>query len=119
MNLREESLRRLASKKTVDVLIIGGGVNGTAVLRELALNGVDAVLLDQADFCMGASSASSRMAHGGLRYLENREFKLVAESTRERNLLLKYAGHFWKSWCRLATICTGLAGQFAAFWACQ
>lgn len=93
MNIREESLRRLASGMPVDVLVIGGGVNGVAVLRELALNGVSAVLLDRADFCMGASGASSRMAHGGLRYLENREFKLVAESTRERNLLLKYAPH--------------------------
>lgn len=93
MNIREESLRRLASGMPVDVLVIGGGVNGVAVLRELALNGVSAVLVDRADFCMGASGASSRMAHGGLRYLENREFKLVAESTRERNLLLKYAPH--------------------------
>jgi len=93
MHIREESLRRLASKMSVDVLVIGGGVNGASVLRELALNGVSTVLLDRSDFCMGASGASSRMAHGGLRYLENREFKLVAESTRERNLLLKYAPH--------------------------
>ncbi|MFB9948808.1 glycerol-3-phosphate dehydrogenase/oxidase [Rhizobium puerariae] len=93
MNIREESLRRLASGMPVDVLVIGGGVNGVAVLRDLALNDVPAVLLDRADFCKGASGASSRMAHGGLRYLENREFKLVAESTRERNLLLKYAPH--------------------------
>nr|WP_306766426.1 glycerol-3-phosphate dehydrogenase/oxidase [Shinella pollutisoli] len=93
MNIREESLRRLASGMPVDVLVIGGGVNGVAVLRELALNAVGAVLVDRADFCMGASGASSRMAHGGLRYLENREFKLVAESVRERNRLLKHAPH--------------------------
>lgn len=93
MNIREESLRRLASEMPVDVLVVGGGVNGVAVLRELALNGVRALLIERADFCRGASGASSRMAHGGLRYLENREFKLVAQSTRERNLLLKYAPH--------------------------
>lgn len=93
MNIREESLRRLASGIPFDVLLIGGGVNGAAVLRELSLNGLSAVLLERADFCKGASGASSRMAHGGLRYLENREFKLVAESTRERNLLVKYAPH--------------------------
>lgn len=94
MNIREESLSRIASGTGFDVLIVGGGVNGVAVLRELALNGISALLVDRADFCRGATSASSRMAHGGLRYLENREFKLVAESARERNLLLKYAPHF-------------------------
>ncbi|NKN38157.1 glycerol-3-phosphate dehydrogenase/oxidase [Agrobacterium sp. a22-2] len=94
MRIREQSLARIASGASFDVLIIGGGVNGVAVLRELALNGVSALLVERSDFCMGASGASSRMAHGGLRYLENREFKLVAESTCERNLLLKYAPHF-------------------------
>ena len=76
-----------------DVLIIGGGVNGVALLRDLALNGVAAVLVDQDDFCGGASSASSRMAHGGLRYLEGREFRLVSEAARERNMLLHDARH--------------------------
>ncbi len=93
MNIREESLRRLAPGMPVEVLVIGGGVNGVAVLRELALNGLSVALVERADFCRGASGASSRMAHGGLRYLENREFRLVAESARERNLLLKYASH--------------------------
>ncbi|MBN9552784.1 MAG: FAD-dependent oxidoreductase, partial [Alphaproteobacteria bacterium] len=69
MNVREESLRRLASGMPVDVLVIGGGVNGVAVLRDLALNGVSVTLLERGDFCQGASGASSRMAHGGLRYL--------------------------------------------------
>ncbi len=77
----------------VDVLIVGGGVNGAATLRDLALNGVTAVLVDQGDFCSGASGASSRMAHGGLRYLEGREFRLVAEAARERNALLHDAPH--------------------------
>ena len=76
-----------------DVLILGGGVNGVATLRDLALNGVSCVLIDAHDFCQGASSASSRMAHGGLRYLEGREFRLVAESARERNRLIAHAGH--------------------------
>lgn len=84
---------RLAGGLQPEVLILGGGVNGVAALRELALNGVAAVLLDRGDFCAGASSASSRMAHGGLRYLEGREFRLVAEAARERNLLLRHAPH--------------------------
>jgi glycerol-3-phosphate dehydrogenase len=75
------------------VLIIGGGINGAGLLRELALNGVDALLVDKADFAAGATSASSRMIHGGLRYLENGEFRLVRESLHERNRLLKNAPH--------------------------
>ncbi|GAB5468444.1 MAG: glycerol-3-phosphate dehydrogenase/oxidase [Rhodospirillales bacterium] len=90
---RAEAALRLEGLSRPDVLIIGGGVNGVGTLRDLALNGVSAVLLDSADFCAGASGASSRMAHGGLRYLEGREFRLVAESVRERNRLLRAAPH--------------------------
>ncbi|MCX6878053.1 MAG: glycerol-3-phosphate dehydrogenase/oxidase [Verrucomicrobia bacterium] len=77
-----------------DVLILGGGVNGTGLMRELALQGVRCILLDKDDYAAGASSKSSRMIHGGLRYLENAEFKLVRESLHERNLLLQYAPHY-------------------------
>lgn len=66
---------------------------GVAVLRDLALNGGSAVLPDRGDFCAGASSASTPMAHGGLRYPEGREFRLVAEAARERNLMLRHAAH--------------------------
>jgi glycerol-3-phosphate dehydrogenase len=94
--LRSTSKERLAVLQEPDVLILGGGVNGVATLRDLALNGVSCVLIDAHDFCQGASSASSRMAHGGLRYLEGREFRLVAESARERNRLIAHAGHLVK-----------------------
>ena len=59
------------------MLILGGGVNGAGLLRELALQGVRCILVDKDDYAAGASSKSSRMIHGGLRYLENAEFKLV------------------------------------------
>ncbi|WP_068115963.1 glycerol-3-phosphate dehydrogenase/oxidase [Tropicimonas marinistellae] len=75
------------------VLVIGGGINGASVYRELALNGVEVALVDKADFCAGASSALSRMVHGGLRYLENGEFDLVREALDERNRLLANAPH--------------------------
>lgn len=68
-------------------------MNGVGTLRDLALNGVSAVLIDSGDFCAGASSASSRMAHGGLRYLEGREFRLVGEAAQERNRLIRHASH--------------------------
>ena len=64
----------------VDVLVIGGGINGISAFRELALQGVNVVLLERDDFCSGASAALSRMVHGGLRYLENGEFRLVRQS---------------------------------------
>jgi len=76
------------------VVIVGGGINGIATFRDLALQGVDVVLVEQGDFASGASAASSHMVHGGVRYLENGEFRLVRESVRERNDLLKTAPHF-------------------------
>ena len=83
----------LAGQPDVDVLVVGGGINGAGMLRELALNGVRALLVDREDFAAGATSASSRMIHGGLRYLENGELRLVRESLRERDRLLRLAAH--------------------------
>ena len=85
----------LGSLKTQSpsVLIIGGGINGAGTFRDLALNGVDVLLIDRADFCSGASAASSHMAHGGIRYLENGEFRLVREAVGERNRMIKNAPH--------------------------
>lgn len=76
-----------------DVLIIGGGINGLALLRELALQGASVTLVERADYLSGASAASSHMVHGGIRYLENGEFRLVRESVEERNALLELAPH--------------------------
>jgi len=74
-------------------VIVGGGINGAGVFRDLSLQGVDCLIVDKGDFAAGASSAPSRMIHGGLRYLESGSFSLVAEATRERNLLLRNAPH--------------------------
>lgn len=79
--------------RSPDVLIIGGGINGLATLRDLGLQGINVVLVDRGDFCSGASAASSHMIHGGIRYLENGEFRLVHESVVERNDLLVTAPH--------------------------
>ena len=75
------------------VVIVGAGINGVGVFRDLSLQGVDCLVVDKGDFAAGASSAPSRMIHGGLRYLESGAFSLVAEATRERNLLLRNAPH--------------------------
>jgi glycerol-3-phosphate dehydrogenase len=91
---RDLTLADLAEHPRTQVLIIGGGINGAAVFRDLALQGVDCLLVDKGDWCAGTSGAPSRLIHGGLKYLETGEFRLVAESTRERNLLLKNAPHY-------------------------
>lgn len=94
MKSRAAEWNRIKENPECDVLILGAGVNGTGLLRDLALQGVRCILVDKGDYAAGASSKSSRMIHGGLRYLENAEFKLVREAVHERNLLLKYAPHY-------------------------
>jgi len=91
---RADLLDDLARRPDVTVLIVGAGVNGAGLFRDLALQGVDALLIDRGDFCSGASAAPSRMIHGGLRYLEFGEFRLVRESVLERNRLLLNAPHY-------------------------
>ena len=93
---RSETLAALKKNPNPSVLIIGGGINGIGAFRDLAINGVDVLLVERGDFCSGASSASSHMAHGGIRYLENGEFRLVREAVRERNLMLQNAPHIVK-----------------------
>lgn len=79
--------------QTYDLIVIGGGVNGAAVARDAALRGLKPVLLERNDFASGTSSWSTRLVHGGLRYLEYFEFSLVRESLHERELLLRNAPH--------------------------
>src|SRR6185369_15629358 len=93
---RSEILSSLKENPNVSVLIVGAGINGIGVFRDLTLNGVDVLLVERADFCSGASSASSHMAHGGIRYLENGEFRLVREAVQERNRLIENAPHIVK-----------------------
>jgi glycerol-3-phosphate dehydrogenase len=88
------SVTSLRERPSADVLIIGGGINGISTFRDLALQGVDVALVERGDFLSGASSASSHMIHGGIRYLENGEFRLVDESVHERNRLLRNAPHY-------------------------
>ncbi|KAA9106349.1 glycerol-3-phosphate dehydrogenase/oxidase [Microbacterium rhizomatis] len=90
---RESALEEARARRRADVLIIGGGINGLGLLRELALQGVDVTLVERDDFVSGASAGSSHMVHGGIRYLENGEFRLVRESVQERNALIRLAPH--------------------------
>jgi glycerol-3-phosphate dehydrogenase len=90
---REELLAAIQATPSPAVLIVGAGINGVGAFRDLTLNGVDTLLIDRGDFCSGASAASSHMAHGGIRYLENGEFRLVREAVGERNRMIQNAPH--------------------------
>jgi glycerol-3-phosphate dehydrogenase len=76
-----------------DLLIIGGGVNGAGIAREAALRGLSVVLAEAGDLAQGTSSSSTKLFHGGLRYLEHFAFRLVRESLAEREVLLRAMPH--------------------------
>lgn len=84
------------SKGQYDVLVIGGGINGAAIAHMAALNGMKTALIEKGDFASGTSSKSTKLIHGGLRYLEHFEFGLVKESLHERAIQLKSAPHLVK-----------------------
>jgi glycerol-3-phosphate dehydrogenase len=76
-----------------DLAIIGGGINGAAIARDAAGRGLRVLLLEQNDLASGTSSASTKLIHGGLRYLEHGAFRLVREALIEREVLLRTAPH--------------------------
>src|SRR6266481_8104318 len=89
---RRRNLERLANE-TFDLLVIGGGITGAGVAREAALRGLAVGLVDARDFAAGTSSRSSKLIHGGLRYLEQGEIALVREAATERKVLRRIAPH--------------------------
>jgi glycerol-3-phosphate dehydrogenase len=93
---RREAAWAALGSRTFDLLVIGGGVTGCGIARDAALRGFSVALVEKNDFASGTSSKSSKLIHGGLRYLEHAQFKLVFEGTNERALLLKRAPHLVK-----------------------
>jgi len=89
---RAAALSSMAAEP-VDLLVIGGGITGAGIARDTALRGFRVALVDKGDFGAGTSSHSSRLIHGGIRYLEQRNFRLVFEASRERRVLLRIAPH--------------------------
>ena len=85
-----------ASTRSFDLIVVGAGVNGLGVARDAAQRGLRVVVLEQDDICSGVSAWSGRLAHGGLRYLEHRDFALVRESLRERERMIQLAPHLVK-----------------------
>jgi glycerol-3-phosphate dehydrogenase len=109
-----ETFAALAARPYADVVIVGGGINGLATFRDLALQGVDVALVERGDFISGASAASSHMIHGGIRYLENGEFRLVHEAVTERNALLRIAPHFVRPLQTTIPIFSTFSGMLSA-----
>jgi glycerol-3-phosphate dehydrogenase len=89
---RESNLNAL-EEESFDILIVGAGITGAGVAREAALRGMRVALVEKEDFASGTSSRSSRLVHGGIRYLEHGELHLVYEASRERRILLRIAPH--------------------------
>ncbi len=89
---REQDVCRLA-RSDVDLLVIGGGIVGAGVARDAAMRGLKVGLVEQADFAFGTSSRSSRLLHGGLRYLAQGHLRLVREASKEKCILHRIAGH--------------------------
>lgn len=92
MRDRRTCLRALAGEP-FDLLVIGGGITGAGIARDAAMRGLQVALVEQDDFASGTSSRSSRLVHGGVRYLEHGQLGLVFESSRERRTLLRTAPH--------------------------
>src|SRR5206468_11000247 len=89
---RDQAMTRLADE-TFDVLVIGGGITGAGVALDAAARGLRTALVERDDFASGTSSKSSKLVHGGLRYLQQREVRLVYEALYERQRALENAPH--------------------------
>src|SRR5437763_13367090 len=89
---RDVALGRLADEH-FDVLVVGGGITGAGVALDAASRGLHTALVERRDFASGTSSKSSKMVHGGLRYLNQRDYRLVYEALHERQRLLRNAPH--------------------------
>src|SRR6476646_11462592 len=92
-----------------DVLVIGGGITGAGIALDAAARGLSVALVEKDDFAAGTSGRSSRLVHGGLRYLEHGDFGLVRESLREREVLLRIAPHLVRPLPILIPIYSGMS----------
>ena len=106
---RSDNLARLGVG-TYDVLVVGGGITGAGVALDAAARGLRTALVERDDFASGTSSKSSKLVHGGLRYLQNGDVRLVYEALHERQRLLRNAPHLVKVLPFLIPVFTGKGG---------
>src|SRR5205823_13393400 len=111
---RGVALSRMA-EEDFDLLVIGGGITGAGVALDAASRGLRTALVERGDFAAGTSSRSSKLVHGGLRYLQQKEFRLVYEALAERQRLLRLAPHLVKPLPFLIPVfASGVAGKAKA-----
>lgn len=96
LNLAQRADAMQAAQSGVDLLVVGGGINGTGIALDAAVRGLRVLLVEREDLAAGTSSRSSKMIHGGLRYLQRLRFGLVREALSERELLIRLAPHLVK-----------------------
>ena len=101
---RKEQLINLKKESVYDLLIIGGGIVGSATLAMASADGLNSILLEKNDFASGASSRSTKLLHGGIRYLPQLQFGLVRESLQEQKILKSLLGNLYKPLKLLAPI---------------
>lgn len=111
----EHDPRFASLSDSYSVVIVGGGINGCGLFRDLCEQNIDCLLIDKNDFCSGASAAPSRLIHGGIKYLETGEFRLVRQSAFERNLLLQNAPHYVKPIETLLPVYSKFGGIVSSF----
>lgn len=109
---REEQLTKLKLTHEWDVIIIGGGASGLGIALDSASRGYKTVLVEAVDFAKGTSSRSTKLAHGGIRYLEQLNIALIREALKERELMLKNAGHLVKSQSFVIPVYSRLNGYY-------
>src|SRR5258707_821884 len=98
----------MGANERVDLLVIGGGINGAGIARDAAGRGLKVVLVEQSDLASGTSSRSTKLIHGGLRYLEYGDFRLVREALREREVLWRLAPQIIRPMRIVLPYCRGL-----------
>jgi len=109
---RSENLGRLAHER-FDLLVIGGGITGAGIALDAVSRGIKTALVERGDFAGGTSGKSSKLIHGGLRYLKQLQFKVTLESSREKNRLRRLAPHLIEDLAFLFPVRSGIAGRAA------
>ena len=118
-NNRKELIKEISSS-TFDVIVIGGGITGAGICLDAASRGFKVCLVEMSDFASGTSSKSTKLIHGGLRYLEQFKFSLIRETGTERAILHNLAPHIVKSEKMLLPITKGgKLGKISTFFALQ
>lgn len=113
-SLQRSKIIEKMTKDTYDLLIIGGGITGAGIALDAALRGMKVALLEMQDFSQGTSSRSTKLIHGGLRYLKQFDFKLVKEVAKERAIVYQNSLHITKpEWMLLPIYQGGTFGKFS------